>query len=50
MLLGETRQFEIPAEEAYGAKGHSDFRIPPHAALVYEIKVRFACVAWVMHL
>eukprot|EP00037_Helgoeca_nana_P011372 m.102099 g.102099 ORF g.102099 m.102099 type:complete len:175 (-) comp20793_c0_seq4:1315-1839(-) len=39
MLLGETRQFEIPAEEAYGAKGHNDFRIPPHAALVYEIKI-----------
>lgn len=43
MLLGETRQFEIPENEAFGAKGDLSMRVPPHSALVLEIKVRTRC-------
>jgi FKBP-type peptidyl-prolyl cis-trans isomerase len=39
MCPGETRQLEIPAALAYGARGNKAFQIPPSSNLVWTVEL-----------
>jgi len=40
MREGELRKLEIPAAEAYGEKGDAEWKIPPHADLIFVIELQ----------
>lgn len=37
MAVGETRTFEVPPEDGYGANPPSGSLIPPNATLIFEV-------------
>jgi FKBP-type peptidyl-prolyl cis-trans isomerase len=39
MRIGEIRSLMVPAKEAYGEQGYTEFGIPPNADLLYDIEV-----------
>ncbi len=41
MRLGDVRKFILPPDQAYGASGAGNGRIPPNATLVFEVECMF---------